>query len=33
MNIGQKWWIHIGPQKVAEAEIIGIELVNKNKVQ
>ena len=25
MDIGRKWWIHEGPNKIGEAEIIGIE--------
>ncbi len=26
LNIGQKWWIHEGPNKIGEAEIIAIEI-------
>lgn len=26
LNIGQKWWIHEGPKRIGEAEIINIEL-------
>ena len=29
LNIGQKWWIHEGPKKIGEAEIIKIELPNE----
>lgn len=33
LNIGQKWWIHEGPQKIGEAEIIRVELPKDDKVQ
>jgi translation elongation factor EF-Tu-like GTPase len=29
LNIGQKWWIHEGPRKIGEAEMIKIELPEK----
>jgi len=29
LNVGQKWWIHEGPQKIGEAEMIKIELREK----
>ena len=29
LNIGQKWWIHEGPRKIGEAEMINIKLPEK----